>query len=171
VTGRTISHNRIYSDQHPVLTAAHETADRGASLRERTIADRVPVTDIMSRDVVCGRPEVGVMTLARLMTEHRIGCVPIVDDRDRPRGVVTRFDLVEALCRTPAGLATLTAKDVMMPLAISLHDRATVAHATALMAREDLHHILIVDAEGVLVGVVSSRDLACWLADNDAPEP
>ncbi len=168
---RTISRNRIYSGQHAVTTTASETDDRGDPPRERTVADRIPVTDIMTRDVVCARPDLGVAMLARLMTDHRIGCVPVVDERGRPRGVITRFDIVEAMHRsqTGSGVAMQTAHDVMMPLVISLHDHATVAHAAALMAREDLHHILIVDAEGTLVGIVSSRDLVCWLADNDAP--
>jgi CBS domain-containing protein len=56
--------------------------------------------------------------------------------------------------------------DVMMPLAITLDDDATVGHAAALMAAEDMHHVMIV-AEGRLVGVVSTMDVTRWLANND----
>jgi CBS domain-containing protein len=55
----------------------------------------------------------------------------------------------------------------MMPLAITLGQRATVAHVAALMASEDVHHVPIVDDHGRLIGVVSTMDIIRWLARND----
>lgn len=129
--------------------------------RAPTLADRIPVSEIMTRDVVCARPELGVAALTQLMLEHHIGCIPIVDERGRPRGIVTKLDLVE---RDAPGII---AADVMMPLAITLDHRATIAHAAAMMAAEDFHHVMIVDAEGSLCGIVSTMDICRWLARND----
>ena len=53
-----------------------------------------------------------------------------------------------------------------MPIALTLGPRATVAHAAALMAREAVHHLPIVD-EGRVIGIVSSMDVMRWLAEND----
>ena len=139
--------------------------------RARTIADQVPVTEIMARDPVCSTPDVAVTRLAQIMTEHHIGCVPIVDERRRPIGIVTRFDLVDDMDRAARnhGVHRMgrTGRDVMMPLAITLDERATVAHAASLMTLEDLHHVMIVGDAGVLVGVVSSKDIVRWLVHND----
>ena len=129
--------------------------------RAPTLADRIPVSEVMTRDIVCARPDLGVPALTRLLLENHIGCIPIVDDRGRPRGIVTKLDLVE---RTTPGIV---AADVMMPLAITLSLHATIAHAAAVMALEDFHHVMIVDGEGALCGIVSTMDICRWLARND----
>jgi CBS domain-containing protein len=99
-----------------------------------------------------------------------------VEDPGRPIGMVTKLDLLERLIATesldpehPAapGLPPETASDLMMPLAITLAEHATVAHVAALMARESIHHIPIVDGSGRLIGVVSTMDVVRWLAAND----
>jgi CBS domain-containing protein len=136
-----------------------------------TTADSVSVTEIMTRNVVCARPRLPIATLARLMVRNHISCVPIVDDRGHPRGMVTKSDLIELMdgehiIDNPA-LATRTAADIMMPLAITLDDRATVAHAASMMAIEGFHHVMIVSQSGLLVGLVSSQDVVRWLVDND----
>lgn len=129
--------------------------------RTPTIADRVPVTAIMSRDLVCARPDLSVGALKDLLVKNHIGCVPIVDDRGRPKGIVTKLDLVERV------ETALSAAEVMMPLAITLNTQATIAHAAAMMAVEDFHHLMVVGVDHVLVGVVSSMDIVRWLARND----
>lgn len=129
-----------------------------------TIADSVAVTDVMAHDLVCARPELRIDALARLMVDNHIGCVPIVDERGRPVGIVTKFDLVE---RMMSERATGTAAEVMMPLALTLDEHATVAHAASMMALEDLHHVMIVSCTGTLIGLVSSKDIVRWLVDND----
>src|SRR5690349_11583584 len=58
-----------------------------------TIADRVPVIAIMTRDVVCAQKDLRLAALARLMLDKHIGCMPVVDERGTPHGIVTKFDL------------------------------------------------------------------------------
>jgi CBS domain-containing protein len=115
----------------------------------------------MTRDVVCARPDLSVSVLKDLLVKNHIGCIPIVDDRGRPKGIVTKLDLVEHV--EPA----LTAAEVMMPLAITLNTHATIAHAVAMMALEDFHHLMVVGNDHALVGVVSTMDIVRWLAKND----
>lgn len=136
-------------------------------VRAPTIADLVPVIDIMTRDVTSAARDLRVSPLVSLMVSNHIGCVPVVDDRGRPVGVITKLDLVEQLLAAGTEAAPQTADDVMMPIALTLGTHATVAHAAALMASEDVHHVPIVDEEGVLVGVISSMDIVRWLAAND----
>jgi CBS domain-containing protein len=81
--------------------------------------------------------------------------------------MITKLDLVAHLVTHAGGLATQTAGTLMMPMSIALKDHATIAHAAALMASEDIHHLCVVDGEGRLVGVVSTMDLVRWLARND----
>ena len=138
-------------------------------LQVPTIADLIPVRRIMSREVVCAREDLEVGALMDLMVRRHIGCVPIIDDRGRPIGMVTKTDVVEQqLAATLHGTPpATTASGLMMPLAITLDEHATVAHAAAMMAVEDFHHVAIVSDAGALIGVVSTMDIVRWLAAND----
>src|SRR5687767_9911783 len=60
-------------------------------------ADDVLVNDIMTTDIVCARPTLEIAGVVSLMIRHRIGCIPVIDDRRRPIGMITKFDIVEQL--------------------------------------------------------------------------
>jgi CBS domain-containing protein len=142
-----------------------------------TIADRVPLRSIMSHELVCVQPELEVPAVVSLMMKHRVGCMPVVDARRRPLGVITKLDLVEQLDATmhgghegfptPQELAARTAEELMLPFPLALDEHASVAHAAAMMTSEDVHHVLVLARDGSLVGVVSSKDVVDWLAGND----
>ena len=140
-------------------------------VRVPTIADLIPVTEIMARDLICARRDLPVRELIELMIAKHVGCVPVIEEPGRPIGMVTKFDLVEQLSAaqssTEGDLAAKTAGELMMPLAITLGERATIAHAAAMMTLEDVHHVPIVDMQGRLIGLVSSMDIVRWLARND----
>lgn len=152
---------RIYTGEGELQATRTRPMERHPVPRTPTIADRIPVSAIMTRDIVCARPELNLEALKTLLLQNHIGCVPIVDDRGRPKGIVTKLDLVER--SGPAAMAG----DVMMPLAITLNTHATIAHAAAMMALEDFHHLMVVGNDHVLVGVVSTMDIVRWLAKND----
>ncbi len=55
----------------------------------RTTADRIPLRDIMSRELVCARPDLEISKVVWLMVRNNVGCVPVVDERRHPIGVIT----------------------------------------------------------------------------------
>ena len=152
---------RVYAADGQLQTTWTRPLARHALPRTRTIADAIPVTEIMARDIVCARPDLSVGALTDLLVTHHIGCIPILDDRGQPLGIVTKLDIVD---RDQPGI---TAADVMMPLAVTLNERATIAHAAAIMSLEDFHHVMVVGGDHALIGIVSTMDIARWLARND----
>lgn len=133
-----------------------------------TIADSVPATWIMSRNVVCARDDLDVDTLVELMVRERIGCMPIVDHDGCAIGMVTKQDLVDLLlARNRDAPLPLATRQLMMPLAFTLDEHATIAHVAAMMSVEGIHHVVIVADSGCVIGVVSAFDVVRWLASND----
>lgn len=139
-------------------------------IHTRTIADRVPVRDAMSRDLICARAELDVAPVLDVMVRHRIGCVPVVDEQRTPVGVITKYDVLEHLRRARRIGDPLTAGQIMMPYVTTVQESETLAHAAALMMCEDIHHVLVV-AGDTLTGVLSSNDIVAWLVANDAATP
>lgn len=181
------------SSQRAEIDCAHP--EMRMPLSQPSVADRVGVEEIMSRRVLSATADVSIEALTSLLLDNHIGCVPIVDNRQRPIGMVTKHDLVQfhytkdgneevVVAHRRKGeadgdepglhsfhVSATVAEDVMLPLAITLSERATVAHAAALMAIEGIHHIPVVDLQGKLIGIVSSMDVARWLARNDGYLP
>jgi CBS domain-containing membrane protein len=130
--------------------------------RVPTISDGVPIRQIMTSELVCVREDLDVGTAIELVTRCRVGCLPVVDDAGFPIGIVTKHDLLEA-----AQGGAFELRHIMMPMAFTLADHASVAHAAAMMNVEGVHHVPIVAGDGRLVGVVSSFDIVRWLVTND----
>ena len=151
---------------------------------------RVPVSAIMTSDVVCVQKDLSVEALTNLFLERDFSGAPVVDESGRPIGLVSKTDLVrerhddggleerEPLCVRESGgveyelgpgfhavpIARATVADIMMPIVFSLPENATVAKASSLMVFEGVHRLPVVSSGGQVVGILSSLDILCWLA-------
>jgi CBS domain-containing protein len=56
----------------------------------------------MTKEVISVRPKTPIRRAAKLMLDHKFGCVPVVDDHARLVGILTETDLV----RFAADMAT-----------------------------------------------------------------
>ncbi len=68
---------------------------------------RQTVEDVMTRSVIVVEPERDGGEAARIMLDHKIGALPIVDG-DRLIGIVTESDFVEAFTAIAAASAMVT---------------------------------------------------------------
>src|SRR4051812_38213494 len=126
------------------------TTPRSDEISIPTIAGLVPITEIMSRALLTAHPDAPTAEIVEMLRDKHVGCVPIVDRDGRPIGVITKRDILEC-----SGEARGTARELMMPIALTVGERATVAQVAGLMSTETIHHILVVDEGAALVGVVS----------------
>ncbi|MFE7529965.1 CBS domain-containing protein [Kitasatospora sp. NPDC057542] len=133
------------------------------------------VGELMTHAVVHVRPDTGFKEIARLLAEHDITSVPVLDQEDRPIGLVSEADLLlnEAAQEDPAGLLlapdlpprdrarsrAATAEGLMTSPAVCARPEWTVVEAARLMQRDRLKRLPVVDEAGRLVGIVSRSDL------------
>jgi CBS domain-containing protein len=154
-------------------------------------ADRVRLGEVMTADVTCVHPDLGIDTLALLFLERGISAAPVVADDGRVLGVVSKTDLIReqyengsvAEVEQPRSRASgdqdeiergfhverfrySTVREIMTPVAFMLYESSSVARAAALMAYEGVHRVPVVTRDGCVVGIVSSLDLLRWLAKN-----
>jgi len=162
---------RVYANEERASQRATQSHERAPNLaRVPTIAGVVPLTEIMTRDITVARADMPAHRVPDLMSRHRIGCVPVVDDGGRPIGTITKSDVVARLV-TPESEVPHVAAELMVPITIAVNERSTIAQAAALMSCEDVHHLLVVDLEGILIGIVTTLDIVRWLSRNDGFTP
>lgn len=130
------------------------------------------VADVMTRDVIVVRPDTDFKTCVRRIQEGRVGAMPVVDEDQKLVGIVSESDLLakerrRGERRPPLRLrweeddqaAARTAGEVMTSPAICIAPDASLPQAARLMRREAVKRLPVVDRNGVVVGIVSERDL------------
>ena len=137
------------------------------------------VEDVMTTDVITVGPDTPLKDIARLLTDHGISGLPVVDRRGEIVGVISEADLVSSLKeprKRPGRLARVlgihggrrpaTARDAMTPRPITTGPEASLPAAANLIVREGIARLPVVD-EGKLVGVVTRSDLVRAFARSD----
>ena len=74
----------------PYIGSTVETARDTATLNKR-------VHQIMSRKPITLRPEAEIAEAVTLLLDHRISCIPVVDEQFRPVGIVTWRDILRSI--------------------------------------------------------------------------
>jgi len=115
------------------------------------------IEEIMNKEVATAKPDDLLVTAAKTMLERKIGCVVVVE-REKVVGVVTESDLVRCAASGHDPNHTLV-KDMMKSSPVTCTPQAPVEEAYAHMRRNNIRHLPIVDKSGMLVGIVTMKDL------------
>ncbi|MEU3341213.1 CBS domain-containing protein [Streptomyces sp. NPDC006668] len=133
------------------------------------------VSDLMTTSVIKVRRDTGFKEVAKLLAEHDITAVPVVDDEEHAVGVVSEADLLrkEAAQLDPAGLLPVlrpepadrakaeatTAEGLMNSPAVTAMPQWTAVEAAQVMERHHIKRLPVVDEADRLVGLISRADL------------
>lgn len=129
----------------------------------------VKVGDLMTDEVVSAVSATSFKDVAKLLAQHDVSGLPVVDDEDRVVGVVSESDLLARQAAQAAQLTAVraenstvpevTAGEVMSTPAVTVHAAEPAAEAARLMTRRSVERLPVVDEEERLVGIVTRRDL------------
>lgn len=120
--------------------------------------------DVMTRNPRTVTPDTPVREAAQLMRSEDTGALPVVDPNSkRPIGLVTDRDL--AIRVLAEGKTDARVRDAMTPNAHTVRENDDLAAVMALMSREQVRRVPIVDERGDLVGIIAQADIV--LAAND----
>ncbi|MGW7419149.1 CBS domain-containing protein [Streptomyces sp. NPDC054813] len=132
------------------------------------------VSDVMTRSVAAVGRDAPFKDVVTLMEEWKVSALPVLEGEGRVIGVVSEADLLpkeEFRDSDPdrftqrqrlddlAKAGAVTAEELMSTPAVTVHPNATLAQAARIMAQRTVKRLPVVNAEGVLEGVVSRSDL------------
>lgn len=117
------------------------------------------VGDIIQRPLVTIPSGTTMLDAAKLMVENNMGLLVICDTRDKTKlaGVVSERDIMKAIAsgkKLTAPIGEVSTKQV-----ITVKASSEVAEAAKAMNKHRIRHVVVVDEQGKLIGVVSMRDL------------
>lgn len=184
-----------YGREPGVVRCVSLAHDRKPSQRGRSL--RTPVTEVMSRDVVCVTEDASIDAVSALLLDRGWNATAVVDARGALVGMISKTDLLRA-ANDAAGTVELsrshrntdtdpslnavregerTVGDVMMPVVFAVPGHVELSRAAALMAMENLHQLPVVSEGGLVLGILTSLDALAWVAELDGfvvhtdPEP
>jgi CBS domain-containing protein len=115
----------------------------------RSYARRSPCT---------ARAEETVREGAKRMEAYRVGCLVVVDERQRPVGIVTDRDVVMRVLRRRRDPDRTTVGQIMHVDLATVREDEDVERAVRAMRREGVRRVPVVDDDGLLTGIFTSDD-------------
>lgn len=122
-----------------------------------------------STSVVTCTPKTPIQEAARLMQEHQIGCIIIVDDHI-PLGILTNRELRNAIANDIITKESVT-RDAMISNVICAPPNVTVAQAQLMLIRNGISHLVITEdgtAKTKVIGVLGKHDIVVAFGNNPA---
>lgn len=126
------------------------------------------VKEVMNREVRTIRMGERLDAAARVMWDHDCGIVPVVDGNGAVVGIVTDRDLCMAAWTQGRPLAEIPATAAMARAVRSCKPDDAITTALAAMQQHQLHRLPVVDARGVLIGIIGLNDLVRLAASRPA---
>jgi len=143
--------------------------------RKRTMV-AIPVSDLMTRDVVTINPEADLKEAARRLSGLRISGMPVVDAEHRVLGVISEADILSLAgvkkghtfkdvlrhvlgAPLPVRKKGNTVGEVMSSPAITTDPDRDIRAVAAILDEKRIKRLPVVDEEGRLVGVIARADI------------
>ena len=128
----------------------------------------MPVSEVCNREVIIVQPDDSALEAARLMRQHHVGDVLVIENRGGvrvPVGVVTDRDLVLEIMAPELDPTDITVKDFMQPGAVTIKEDAGLFEAVGYMRSKGVRRLPVVADNGGLVGILTLDDLLELLAE------
>ena len=128
----------------------------------------MPVGEYCSREVVITDKDTSIREAARLMREHHVGDLIVVERRENkntPVGIVTDRDLVVEVLAAEVSPEAVSVGDVMSFELTTVREEESLWDALESMRRAGVRRMPVVNEEGNLVGIVTADDVLELLAE------
>lgn len=114
------------------------------------------VSELVSKPPISVEIDDSIKGAATVMNRENIGSV-VVTDEGKVQGIVTERDILRAIADEID--LNMPVSMIMSKNLITINADQDVSEAAALMMQKGIRHLIVVDSNGSLVGVVSIRDV------------
>jgi CBS-domain-containing membrane protein len=138
--------------------------------------------DIMTKDVITVMPETEVIQAAKLLLEHHINGLPVVDQEGHLKGIICQSDLISQQRKIPLPsffimldsfvpitsykniekvlqkMSAITVKEAMTANPVTVGPETDLEDIATLMVKHSIHTVPVVD-QGMIVGIIGKEDI------------
>jgi len=116
------------------------------------------ILKLKGNGVVTATVNQSLLDIAKLLAQHRIGSIVIVEDDDKVRGIISEHDLIRAIGQTGPMVLNEPVYNFMTTAVVTARRTDTYDQLMSEMTTRKFRHMPVVEL-GRLVGIVSLGDL------------
>ncbi len=116
------------------------------------------IENVMVSDVIKVEADATIRQAVDLMNKHEIGCLVVVDEEERPVGILTERDLLRRVLAKRRDPVKIKVNQVMSKPLVTGTPHMNLEVAVRLMFRKKIKKLPVVE-DGRLVGLVTLTDI------------
>lgn len=125
------------------------------------------VNEVMSIDVKTCNRDSNLEYVAGLMWKYDCGAIPVIDDQNKPLGMVTDRDIAMAAMLNHKPLWSLTPENFIQKQRLSsCQQNDSLQDCLDKMQQYGVRRILVTNADGTLAGIVSMGDIVAFTGNS-----
>jgi CBS domain-containing protein len=120
------------------------------------------VGKICNREVVFVEPDTSIAEAARLMREHHVGGLVVVQEKSGKRvpvGIITDRDLVIEVIAEGVDMSDITVGDIMSDQLVTAREGDDLLETLKMMRARGIRRLPVIDDDGALAGILTVDDL------------
>lgn len=118
----------------------------------------IPVHRIMALHPIVVEKGDGLSEVVKKLIAHNIGALPVIDEMGVVQGIITLRDVV-GLLGTGSEPLNVAVSEIMTKKMTKIDQEATMVDAVKLMSNLRIRRLPVLSPEGVLIGMVTNRDV------------
>lgn|SRR5690554_85041 len=131
---------------------------------------KVPVSEIMSKDLITLSSEQSLYEASKLFSRHNVRHIPVVEN-ERLVGMVSHTDLLRISFSgldesddsiVPVIYEMYSVPEIMTRVPVFVESNTTIKEVAEILSRQSFHSLPVLD-KGKLVGIVTTTDLINYL--------
>jgi CBS domain-containing protein len=120
------------------------------------------VGKICNREVVFVEPDTSIAEAARLMREHHVGGLVVVQEKSGKRvpvGIITDRDLVIEVIAEGVDMGEISVGDIMSDQLVTAREGDDLLETLKMMRARGIRRLPVIDDDGALAGILTVDDL------------
>ena len=110
-------------------------------------------------------PQDTVAQAARAMTQRGVGAAAVVEG-NKVLGVVTERDMLQKVVANEHDATRIRVREIMTSPPLTIHLKTTVDDAATMMRKHHIRHLIVLDDNEALVGMLAQRYVLYDLMDD-----
>jgi CBS domain-containing protein len=121
----------------------------------------ITINDMMSKTLQTIQEAASVQEAAKKMKEKDVSSLVVVDNQNKPQGIITERDIVRKVCINDTSTSAVTLRDIMSSPVITIDSTESASKAVDMMLQHNVRHLLVVNKpnDSKPVGIITPLDI------------
>lgn len=133
---------------------------------EPSAASITPVDEIVNEQLETINLSNTAQESAIKMSDRNVSSLVVLDDNGRAIGIITERDLVRRICTRDVPSSTVNVENVVSSAIKTVSPESPIDEVADFMVSNKVRHVVIVDQNQTLVGIISATDIVAYVREN-----